>query len=321
MNRVQSMAGRRYISFPAAGQRPNAATRAFRRLWGIFVLPWSLVSARLRGAPGLGCRLRCVALGIRALMAGDARRASALIVNPLDSFRYFELDVVLAAARALPVKHYLDVSSPRLVPIMILKAHPELVADVLNPLEQDLHETAATARAVGVGTRCRLHRALINDAHFAGASFDLITSISVVEHIEDDSSAVAMMWRLLRPNGKLIVTVPCAREACDEYTDLDEYQLLSKDADGFVYWQRYYNEITLAQRIWSVTGPPARVRIFGEKRAGHYDENVQRKRSDPRYPYWREPVMMGRDYRAFDRIDELPGMGVIAMEFTKTADR
>jgi hypothetical protein len=36
-----------------------------------------------------------------------------------------------------------------------------------------------------------------------------------------------------------------------------------------------------------------------------------------RNPFCREPYMMGREYRYFESIDELPGMGVIGLEFRK----
>jgi SAM-dependent methyltransferase len=158
---------------------------------------------------------------------------------------------------------------------------------------------------------------LVEDVPFADGSFDLITSISVIEHIPDEQSAIATMWRLLRPGGRLIVTMPCAREAEEEYTNLDEYALFPSDRQGFVYWQRYYDRAALEDRIFTVTGKPVRMEIYGEKTRGSYDANVLQKRTNPSYPYWWEPAMMGRDYKFYDSIDDLPGMGVVALEFRK----
>jgi SAM-dependent methyltransferase len=149
------------------------------------------------------------------------------------------------------------------------------------------------------------------------SSFDLVTSVSVVEHIVDDTAAVAAIWHMLRPGGRLLMTVPCAHTATDEYTDIDEYRLICRGEDGFVFWQRYYDEDSLERRIWSVTGRPASMRIYGEASAGLYDKNVRQKRLDPDYPYWREPLMMGVEYKYFENFDELVGMGVVAMEFVK----
>ena len=35
------------------------------------------------------------------------------------------------------------------------------------------------------------------------------------------------------------------------------------------------------------------------------------------YPFWREPYMMAQEYRDFDSLDALPGMGVVGLEFHK----
>lgn len=308
---------RRNLTFPARRPAPHRVVRALRRLWGLAATPFLLGAARLYGAPGLAVRIHCMGLGARAMASGHLRRGLTLIDNPMDSLRYFELDVALKAVGQRRLLRYLDVSSPRLLPVMILRRHPDLVADLLNPITDDLRETAATLAALGLGKRCRLSGALIENVDYPEQSFDLITSISVIEHIADDSRAIARMWSLLRPGGSLLITVPCARESCEEYTSLDEYGLLAKDRDGYVYWQRYYDEAALSQRIFSITGQPTKVEIFGEKRPGSYDENVRQKRIDQSYPYWREPLMMGREYRRFARLEQLPGMGVIAMEFIK----
>ena len=319
MNTNNIIERRRFLTFHEAGKALNPLWRLLRRLWSVAFLPYAIASAWLKGAPGMGCRMRCIGFGMRALAAGDVRRACLLITDPMDSVRYFEFAFAFGAARGAQMGRYLDVSSPRLLPFMILKSLPGLTADLLNPLPDDLGETAAMATSTGLRARCRLGGALIENAPFADETFDLITSISVVEHIPNDTQAIATMWRLLRPNGKLIITVPCARESCEEYTNLDEYGLLATDKEGYVYWQRYYDRAALAERIWSITGEPTRARIFGERKIGSYDHNVTRKRTDPTYPYWREPIMMATEYGVFDTLDELPGMGVIAMEFTKPA--
>ena len=73
---------------------------------------------------------------------------------------------------------------------------------------------------------------------FAENSFDLITSMSVVEHIPDDKGAIQKMWHLLKPGGVLLLSVPCAVNASEEYTNLNDYELIDKNENGFVFWQR-----------------------------------------------------------------------------------
>jgi SAM-dependent methyltransferase len=46
---------------------------------------------------------------------------------------------------------------------------------------------------------------------FADASFDLVTALDVVEHLDDDLAALREIGRVLRPGGQLLMTVPAHR--------------------------------------------------------------------------------------------------------------
>jgi SAM-dependent methyltransferase len=235
----------------------------------------------------------------------------------MDSFRYFEFAFVWQSIKDLKIHSYLDVSSPRLCPLSVIDHFPGLVADLVNPAKNDLPQTEALAAALGVASRCRFHSQMIESAAFVGNQFDFITCISVIEHIPNDGNAVNAMWRMLKPGGRLLITVPCAAQASEEYINLDEYGLFERDERGFVYWQRYYDERLIKERIFCITGEPSRMVVYCEKRPGIYDRNVEKKRSGALYPYWREPFMMGVDFGYARRIADLPGMGVVAMEFIK----
>lgn len=43
---------------------------------------------------------------------------------------------------------------------------------------------------------------------FDNSSFDLVTALDVVEHLDDDAAALREAWRVLRPGGHILVTVP-----------------------------------------------------------------------------------------------------------------
>ncbi len=238
----------------------------------------------------------------------------------MDSTRYFEFDFAWRALANVPIQHYLDVSSPRLFPLILLSKKRAMTAELINPDSNDLNTTINLVRASGFDARCRWRDCLIESAPFAPGSFDVITSISVVEHIPQDTLALQKMWMLLKFGGRLLLTVPCAAEASEQYIDYDAYGLLAPDAQGFVFWQRFYDESLLRERIFSVTGEPIQSVIYGEKIAGSFLKNAERKRAEffTTYPFWREPYMMGQEYACFESVDALPGEGVIAMEFVKS---
>lgn len=307
-----------YLRFPEPYKRVPRMNRLAHTLAGLMLFPVYWVMAYAVCTPGLAFRVLCALKGVRLLLRErDYVRAYGLLVAPLDSVRYFEFDFMWNAVKRIRIQSYLDVSSPRMLPLMITDREKSLVADLINPDKKDLPATISLAKSFGVADRCRFHSSLIEEAPLQLESFDLITSMSVIEHIPDDKVAIQKMWDLLKPGGVLLISIPCAAKASEEYTNLNDYELIDTDESGFVFWQRYYDEALIQQRVYSITGQPRRVRIYAEKEAGSYNRNVTQKRSDPYYPYWREPLMMGMQYEFRDRLADLPGMGVIAMEFVK----
>jgi SAM-dependent methyltransferase len=300
------------------------ASRLREALWlltGAILVPVYWLLAALRSAPGLWMRRQCFILGMRFLVFPKARcrleTVVRLMLAPMDSTRYFEFDYVRRALAERPIAKLLDVSSPRAVPVMLARERGALVAELVNPSAKDLADTREMIDAAGLSARCQLHGCLISQVPFGNGSFDVITCISVLEHIPQDSAALEKMWSLLKPGGVLVLTVPCMARACEQYTDRDEYGLLSKDSEGFVFWQRYYDSALLRERIFKVLGAPAKTEVFGEKTAGSFARNAQSKARVHGYPFWIEPYMMARDYRYFDSLEELPGEGVIGLTFVK----
>jgi len=231
--------------------------------------------------------------------------------------RYFEFDFMWRVLADVPIQHYLDVSSPRLFPTLLLLKRRNISVELLNPDAKDLAVTKDLIKSIGLSGRCHFYNCLIGEASFAPESFDVITSISVVEHIPQDTQAIQNMWEMLKRGGRLLLSVPCAAVTSEEYINQNEYGLLEPDKNGFVFWQRFYDQLLLQERIFSITGQPNRKIVYGEKKPGAIINNTRRKRADPKYPFWREPYMMGQEYGYFKSIADLPGQGVIALEFVK----
>lgn len=54
----------------------------------------------------------------------------------------------------------------------------------------------------------RIQRGFAEELPFADGSFDAVTSISVLEHVDDPKRAITEMARILRPGGRAFVAVP-----------------------------------------------------------------------------------------------------------------
>lgn len=70
------------------------------------------------------------------------------------------------------------------------------------------------AEAVGYCLERGLKNVRVGEAAelpFSDTTFDLVTCLDVVEHLDDDTAAFREMWRVLRPGGHLLVTVPAHR--------------------------------------------------------------------------------------------------------------
>ena len=58
---------------------------------------------------------------------------------------------------------------------------------------------------------------------YSGMRFDLITALDVIEHIEDDHRAVEDMLSMLRPGGRLVITVPASMLLWDRHDVINQH--------------------------------------------------------------------------------------------------
>jgi SAM-dependent methyltransferase len=80
-------------------------------------------------------------------------------------------------------------------------------ADELVQVEALFAAMAAQGEAPG-GSLARTVRADLLELPFADASFDVVIASEVLEHIPDDRRAVAEIARVVRPGGRVAITVP-----------------------------------------------------------------------------------------------------------------
>jgi SAM-dependent methyltransferase len=254
--------------------------------------------------------------------SGLVMQAGRLALYPMDSTRYFEFDWMWARLQQVRrVRNYLDVSSPRFLPLSYVRRSRVESAWFVNPDSTDLTTTERWARALSIRNRCHFSATPIESSGLQERQFDAITSISVFEHIVDEGRALATVKQLLAPGGSLLLTLPCTAVGYDQFRDFDEYNRSHPDSQGRYFFQRFYDAASLRDRVFSVLGEPRQTTVYGESEPGYFGRNAQRKMQGFPYPFWREGYMMGRHFQVYPSIDALPGEGVVALEFVARAPR
>jgi SAM-dependent methyltransferase len=128
------------------------------------------------------------------------------------------------------------------------------------------------------GVGADLARADVRRLPFADAAFDVITAMDIVEHIDDDKAAACEIFRVLRPGGRLFVTVPAFPSLWSEHDEaLHHYRRYTaprlKDLFqrvGLTVDKVSYTVTTLFPAIWvfrQVSNLLPKRRENGEKKA------------------------------------------------------
>jgi len=84
---------------------------------------------------------------------------------------------------------------------------------------------------------------------FKDGAFDLVTSLDVIEHVEDDQAALIELYRVLKPGGSLVVTVPA-------------YMLLWSQHDIALHHKRRYTMAGLQVKLQRAGFTVTRISAF-----------------------------------------------------------
>jgi SAM-dependent methyltransferase len=64
----------------------------------------------------------------------------------------------------------------------------------------------------------------ISDPPFAAGTFDLVLSLDVIEHVENDVHIVNSLFEIVKPGGHLIVTVPAFESLWSEHDEINQHK-------------------------------------------------------------------------------------------------
>lgn len=292
------------------------------QLW--FCSRVSIVFAMLAGLPGIRFALFGISYARKCRRKGLGDLAWSLSITPINCVRYFEFDF----ARRMLAKYLrgrcLDVSSPRLLSVYLHNKYPDIKLDILNPDADDLMETRDLVEAVCLKRNMpEYHNIYANKLPWPDETFDCIWSISVIEHIPEpqDVDSMKELWRVLKPGGRLILTLPACSSSWDEYRENNVYNLsvYKRENHGKFFFQRWYDRKMLNERIiFAIPGCEiVEMQVWGEKKKGWFREYEKRlKEKGTSITCW-DPILMRTKFQPYDNIDKLAGDGIINLSIKK----
>jgi SAM-dependent methyltransferase len=188
----------------------------------------------------------------------------------------------------------LDLASPKLLFLWLAaKSQLDLTAtDIMDGfIPQARYLLGRLGLAEEIGGRLRLETQDARALAYADGTFDAAYSISVVEHIPDDgdSRALREIARVLRPGGRLSLTVPFATRYAEEWVGRDVFERRRRSAER-LFFQRRYDTAALEKRIIAPSGLREVERAYFGEPALRFDRYWNRLPMALRLPVaWAQP--------------------------------
>ena len=257
-------------------------------------------------------------LGLRLLMRGKI--SLKLLFNPVSIVRYFEFDFVESCIGNVEDRNILDVSSPYLFGFFISDKN-KCDYHYINPDEKDLENVRSLASKINFAGNYSTDCIDAKNMDFPDNKFDRIVSISVIEHVNNhgDSEVMREMWRVLKPGGFLILTFPVKKEYEEEFISEDIYNLNREKTEREFFFQRYYDEKKIEERLLSSLDNFEIVekKVFGEITSGFYNEYKKRWEKSGYWETVKDPYYISKHFKYFPGINKLNGLGVMGLTIKK----
>jgi SAM-dependent methyltransferase len=264
-------------------------------------------------------------LGLRSLDIRHARAALPRILNPLAYPRGMEYALTLKALDLPERARVLDVASPKLL-FLWLAANSRLELTTTDIVGSFVPRTAYLLDRLGlaneIGERLRLETQDARRMTYADASFDAVYSISVIEHIPDDGDSRAMrqIARVLRPGGRVCLTVPFSSQYEEEWVSRDVFERRRRSTEK-LFFQRRYDPDALQKRLVGPSGLREVERVYFGEPLARFDRYWNRLPMTLRLPLaWAQPFFERAFLRPLDEAARDRAIGV-ALTLMKEEDR
>jgi hypothetical protein len=197
---------------------------------------------------------------------------------------------------------YLDVSSPWLFPLAVLSRYRAASATLLSGDAVCLQNLLVAANVKVTGKiRCDASDQTLEDA-----SYDTVTSLWASADSPFKAGSIEELWRVLRPGGSLLLSVPCIGSCAEGNAEQCNQSILAVGPRG-------YDLKMLERRLFAVMGLPRRYAIYGAECATLQESSNTEQSREHRD----DLIAIGRHWRCYANLQELPGKGVIVMKFVR----
>ena len=191
---------------------------------------------------------------------------------PVGYWRTAEFAYAISHLPAVSGSCLLDLGSPKDLAAMLARQRGnEVVAtDILREPVALSNRYAEAQGLVKKPAPGAVRPALVDGRQlaFKDGTFDAAFSISVLEHVPEggDSIAIHEMIRVVKPGGRVVVTVPYSLVYRETFVEGNVYER-QRVGDESVFFERHYDALSLRDRLFDPSGGEViDLEVWGEKR-------------------------------------------------------